>query len=73
MPPGTFKEAVMMHPDIARAIVNEHGRDRVNEARRARSARQARGAQQTELVIPAIPDTVAELIGDQPHRHVTTR
>jgi hypothetical protein len=64
----------MMNPDIARALVNEHSRQLITEARQARAARQARSHQDSsELVIPAIPDTVAELIGDQPHRHVTTR
>lgn len=65
----------MMHPDIARALTYQHGRDLIAQASRSRVARQARRTQnQTpEFTIPAIPDTVAELFGDEPQRHATTR
>jgi hypothetical protein len=65
----------MMHPDIASALAAQHGRDMMAEANRARVARQLRRARYDapDYTIPAIPDTVAELFGDQPQRHVTTR
>jgi hypothetical protein len=74
-PPGTFKETVMMHPDIARELTYQHGRDMIAQATRSRVARQARRDrnQTPEFIVPAIPDTVAELFGDQPQRHATTR
>jgi hypothetical protein len=66
----------MMHPDIARALTTQHGREMIAEANRARVARQFRRGRleaAPDYTIPAIPDTVAELFGDQPQRHVTTR
>jgi hypothetical protein len=66
----------MMHPDIARALTAQHSREMIAEANRARVARQVRRARYDatpDYTIPAIPDTVAELFGDQPQRHVTTR
>ena len=64
----------MMHPDIARALTSQHNHDMIAQASRLRAVRQARRRQDTPYpMIPAIPDTVAELFGDQPQRHVTTR
>jgi hypothetical protein len=64
----------MMHPDIARALTSQHNHDMMVEANKLRAVKQARRRQATpNLTIPTIPDTVAELFGDQPQRHVTTR
>jgi hypothetical protein len=64
----------MMHPDIARALTSQHNHDMIAEADRLRTVKQARRRQATpHPMIPTIPDTVAELFGDQPQRHVTTR
>jgi hypothetical protein len=64
----------MMHPDIARALTSQHNHDLLAEASRLRAVKQARRRQATpDPTIPTIPDTVAELFGDQPRRHVTTR
>ena len=64
----------MMHPDIARALTSQHSHDMIAEASRLRAVKQARRRQtDSNPTIPTIPDTVAELFGDQPQRHVTTR
>jgi hypothetical protein len=66
----------MMNPDIARALTRQHGRDllaQASQAQRAKRARTERDREGLGVVIPAIPDTVAELFGDQPQRPAPTR
>lgn len=59
-----------MHPDIALELMNQHSREMITEARDASLARKMRAVlrarRQTPagFTPPAIPDTVAELIGD---------
>ena len=70
-----------MHPDLARALMNQRSREMMMEARDASLARTLRAIrrgryQATEVIaVPAIPDTVAELIGGEvpPQRSATTR
>jgi hypothetical protein len=70
-----------MHPDIALELMNQHSREMITEARAARLGRKTRAALRArrqapaEFVAPAIPDTVAELIGESipGQRPATTR
>ncbi|MGD0557534.1 MAG: hypothetical protein ABSA93_21465 [Streptosporangiaceae bacterium] len=73
-----------MHPDIALKLMNQHSREMITEARDASLARKMRAALRARrhapegFVPPAIPDTVAELMGEsardvQGQRPATTR